>query len=58
MTRSDLFVYIVLAAAWILLALWMYRIGKKADRVQALIEASGGAEESARAALPERGKTG
>lgn len=41
MTRPDLFVYLTLAAAWIVVAAWVCRIGRKADRLRATMEEAG-----------------
>lgn len=41
MTRPDLFVYLTLAAAWIVIAAWIYRIGKKANQLRATMEEAG-----------------
>jgi len=38
MTRPDLFVYIALAAAWVLIAAWVQRIGRLAHHLQARVE--------------------
>ena len=38
MNRPDLFVYIALSAAWVLIALWAYRIGRKANRLEAAMQ--------------------
>lgn len=40
MSRADLFVYIALAAAWILVAAWAFRIGGRVNRLQRDIEAA------------------
>jgi len=34
MNRADLFVYVALVAAWVVIAAWAYRIGRKANRLQ------------------------
>ncbi len=38
MTRPDVFVYIGLVVAWIVVAAWMYRIAKKVDRLRLAVE--------------------
>jgi hypothetical protein len=39
MNRPDLFVYLGLAAAWVFIAAWTYRISKKVDRLKATVDA-------------------
>ncbi len=40
MNRADAFVYVALIAAWIVIAAWAYRIGRKANRLQAAMDAA------------------
>jgi len=38
MNRPDLFVYIALVVAWAAVAAWSYRIGRQANRLEALMQ--------------------
>jgi hypothetical protein len=51
MNRSDLFVYLALVAAWLVIAAWVYRIGRKANRLQATMDAAGLAPHESRDAF-------
>lgn len=51
MNRADLFAYVALVAAWVVIAAWVYRIGKKANRLQASIDAAGPAPQASRDAF-------
>lgn len=42
MNRPDLFVYVALACAWLLVGAWAFRISRKVDRLQASIEMTSG----------------
>jgi hypothetical protein len=40
MSRADLFVYLALVVAWAAIAFWAVRISRKADRLEALMQAA------------------
>jgi hypothetical protein len=39
MNRADLFVYVALVVAWAMIAAWAYRISRKTNRVEAVLDA-------------------
>lgn len=41
MSHADLFVYVASAAAWLVVAAWVYRIGRKANRLRENMDAAG-----------------
>jgi hypothetical protein len=41
MNRADLFVYLALAVAWTAVAVWAFRIGRKANRLEAWMDSAG-----------------
>ena len=51
MNRADLFVYIALVVAWLVIAGWAYRIGRRANRLQEAVDEASESSGSRRAAL-------